>query len=699
MRFKTMTMMLMVLMLCFSSYALANEPTMVAAADDATELALLLEIIEEETEIATKTKLNADYVPGIVTVLKGSDLEALGARTVWEALDYVPGVETSINNRGRPSVIIRGIGYELFGGHYKLLVNSSPVNLTGTGSNDPILMIPIEQVERIEVIRGPGTAVYGEFAYSGVVNIVLKKDGGSMHASGGSFGTYGAGVYKSLYDAKKDLRLTVNLAGWLSDGAENDSGPDSVVGFFGQPGISFSPGKTNEDEEVKSINIALDHKKSHIDFYAIERDHGQYFGIGALQPSSSRNTMEEEYWALNLSQGLGLTPELEVAVNLHMSEGTELVDEHMIQPPGFVYPLPPLPGPPPPPVIATDGHWRRSYVKERRLEGALEFRWSGWKNHEWLIRPSIASIEVLDSWGEENVFLSPPPPTPLPAMTRLPEVGDGLADKGTDRTIRSLMVQDQFSVTDSFFLTGTARYDDFDDVGGAFNGRLAAVWRVGEPHIIKLQYASAYRPPNFLELDMNGELEPQTMDTYEIGYIYRMAGFVGRATAFYSELDDMIVQTGLGPRSRTTNNGKGHLAGAELELERQLFSDWKVVGNLSYVDAYDDVNDDEIGGGASWLGNLVVKGEVINDLLLALRYRHVGERGREHLDDRGALEGYDTVDLTLSRYNLLVKGLTVRAGAKNIFNEGVKAPSYPDTYEKDLPRTGRSWWLLVSKAI
>ena len=48
----------------------------------------------------------ADYVPGIVTVLHGSDMEAMGARTVWESLNLVPGVEARINAAGRPIVSV-----------------------------------------------------------------------------------------------------------------------------------------------------------------------------------------------------------------------------------------------------------------------------------------------------------------------------------------------------------------------------------------------------------------------------------------------------------------------------------------------------------------------------------------------------------------------------------------------------------------
>src|SRR5258706_7182403 len=56
--------------------------------DEAKELEALL---NEQTELATKTRMNHDYVPGMVTVLQGDELEGLGVRNVWEALSLVPG--------------------------------------------------------------------------------------------------------------------------------------------------------------------------------------------------------------------------------------------------------------------------------------------------------------------------------------------------------------------------------------------------------------------------------------------------------------------------------------------------------------------------------------------------------------------------------------------------------------------------------
>ncbi|WP_455218381.1 TonB-dependent receptor plug domain-containing protein, partial [Kaarinaea lacus] len=124
----------------------------------------LLQALEQETEIATKTKMNVDFVPGIVTVFYGDDLLARGIRDVKETLALIPGVELSISTVGVAQVFVRGIGTAFSSGKLKVLLNGVPFNATLNVSTTA-LSLPTEQIDRIEVIRGPGSAIYGEFAY------------------------------------------------------------------------------------------------------------------------------------------------------------------------------------------------------------------------------------------------------------------------------------------------------------------------------------------------------------------------------------------------------------------------------------------------------------------------------------------------------------------------------------------------------
>jgi outer membrane receptor for ferrienterochelin and colicins len=154
------------------------------AGDD--EFAELLDVLAEETEVATRTKMNSDYVPGIVTVLDARTLEALGARTVWDALSHVPGVEAWRDPAGTPTITVRGIPFPFNSGSVQVLFDSVPIAAEAAGLNGAALLLPLAQVERIEFVRGPGSVVYGDYAFQGLLNVVTRTDAGAVEVADGS---------------------------------------------------------------------------------------------------------------------------------------------------------------------------------------------------------------------------------------------------------------------------------------------------------------------------------------------------------------------------------------------------------------------------------------------------------------------------------------------------------------------------------
>src|SRR5262249_39378480 len=99
------------LLLASPARAQAPVPTVADKADEEQELQELMNVLQQESEVATKTRMNSDYVPGILTVLAGDELEALGFRFVWDSLAMVPGIQPVRGAVGSPSTIVRGIQF------------------------------------------------------------------------------------------------------------------------------------------------------------------------------------------------------------------------------------------------------------------------------------------------------------------------------------------------------------------------------------------------------------------------------------------------------------------------------------------------------------------------------------------------------------------------------------------------------------
>jgi hypothetical protein len=103
-------------------------------------------------------------------------------------------------------------------------------------------------------------------------------------------------------------------------------------------------------------------------------------------------------------------------------------------------------------------------------------------------------------------------------------------DEDLERLRQSITLQDEFKAGSAIDITAGLRFDHYDDVGSDLSPRIAAVWRLTEHHIMKAQYARAFRPSTFSELYAknspvvigNENLQSETIDTYERGYIYRL---------------------------------------------------------------------------------------------------------------------------------------------------------------------------------
>lgn len=188
--------------------------TAIASSNEQDEL---LDLLAEETKLATRAKQNADYVPGIVNVLHGDEARLLGARTALEALTMVPGIDVNRDQYGSPALRVRGVDFFFNNGNIKVLVDGLPISREAAGQNGAVLLMPIEQIERIELIRGPGTGVHGDFAYMGLVNLITRHDRTSVSAS------FGRGARRNLFASfttgghSAGWRLSGNVSDWRSD--------------------------------------------------------------------------------------------------------------------------------------------------------------------------------------------------------------------------------------------------------------------------------------------------------------------------------------------------------------------------------------------------------------------------------------------------------------------------------------------------
>lgn len=603
-----------ILLLFAAVAAPAQQAPPPAGTGDQKELSDLLNIIEQETDVATKTRVNSDYVPGIVTVLEGSQLEALGVQNAWEALGLVPGMQPVSDPSGSPNLIVRGIDFPFNNGNVQILVNGVPLMRADAGINSASLMIPVEQIERLEVIRGPGSVIYGDFAFMGLVNIVTRKTGQRAYVRGDNRARSGGG-YGSWQSAQSSVSANVSRM-------ESDNAPVSV----------------SRAHDARTFGIV---NYTNRGFSLSAETANRIF-----RPSAGTISHDEKSWTADAKYDREIVPKVRWTTDLSyldsdFSGGVSSLTGHLTK-------------------VGT------TLLIDR------------WKRQSWLAGADY-SVSTIDTASHL-----------VPAVPGGPPVVQSAVASDVERRITGVTLQDRIDLRDDVSVTIGARRDRYSDLASRTTPRLSVVWRATEKHIVKAQYAEGFRPPTFFELYQPPPrgLVPrypfETNATMELNYIFHTAATVARATLFRSTIRDMIRPGGV------VTPGFARATGGELELSRELTRRLKIDANASSVSA----RDPRAAGGVNllaphWLANLAVNYEPLRDTFLGARWNHVGQRD--------AADGYDLLDLSVSRQNFLASGLSLRAGVKDAFND---RPTFiltrPTGAIEYSVFPGRSVWLQVS---
>lgn len=201
--------------------------------------------MEVEVEVASKNAEKIWDAPGVVSVINEAEITQFGANNLIDLLNRVTSVYM-LNSYFSPNnfASFRGDSQTNYDNHVLLLLNGRPMRESMNGSfNAPIYQaFPIASLNRIEVIRGPGSALYGAGAYSGVINLVTgpKHEGVQLQANAGSFSGKGAQI---TYNGKaKNLDFLVAGSymkedGWNFEAVDENGTAQSID--FGEENYSF----------------------------------------------------------------------------------------------------------------------------------------------------------------------------------------------------------------------------------------------------------------------------------------------------------------------------------------------------------------------------------------------------------------------------------------------------------------------------
>ncbi len=668
---------------------------------------------EEFVSIATGISQPLSKAPAVASVITAKDIKQIGATDVDEILETIPGLHVARRALGyTPIYVFRGI-YTGSNPQVLMLINGIPLTNLYLGDRNQVWGgMPVESIARVEVIRGPGSAVYGADAFAGVINIVTKNSteisGLEMGVRYGSFNT--KNVWLNYGRSNEDLSIAASLELQDTDGHQEkiDADAQTFLDDVSNTAASLAPGKVNLQREHLDARLELGY--GHFTFRTgaqIRRDGGVGVGIAEALDNSGRVSSERyngdlTYENPDFSQNLGIK-----ATVSYLQTSQEVDDDLILFPSGsrgpFFVPnnFPPIPIFPPFP----NGIIGNPEVYERHTRANLLGTYNGFDSHEVLVGTGYYYGEVYKTEEEKNFGIDPSTGFPIFPGSPLIDVSDTplVFLPEDNRENRYLFVQDVWHLAADWELTAGLRYDHYSDFGDTVNPRFALVWSTRHNLTSKFLYGEAFRAPSFAETRVqsnptvlgNPDLEPETLKSYELAFNYRPTFDVSiDLNVFHYEWEDIIQFTpDMNGSTRTAQNvGEQEADGLEIEISWDITEQFSILSNYSWQDA-EDKNTNSDGANAPEQ-QFYIRGfaELPNNFDISVQLNSVMDRNRAFGDTRSDIDDYTIVDMTV-RKKFFGDQLELSVLAKNIFDEDAREPSLNTipvpAIPNDLPLAGR----------
>lgn len=696
---------------------------------------------------ATKTQLEKKEVPQSVEVITEQKIKELGAYSVQDALRLANNIDVQDNGMTGNQVQMRGNSTM----HTLILVDGKRMAAENTQSSQnayELKRINISDVERIEIIRSNGSALYGSDAIGGVINIITKKSttpsiNVNMHTGTKDEAT------SFMYSSGKQGKLSLKIGGGIEKVRKLDSGVYKSYSKNTKTGAvtSTDASSTNMYGTRRFLNTGLS--------YAFDDNHSLDFDMNFMREqlkSFSWNSMATDYTETQMTTMLAFLRKNAIAggapaavvnsqafidkllakgytmeqLNASMPDPTTIkkypqISSHFYNNTRSDYSLG---------YNGKDGKHDynfRTYFSELRKDNtswyknlntnADKFVDFDQNNYKQLV------VEGKDSYKmDDNNTLTFGAEYKKDIMN-----GTHLKGRGTDQhdvTVNgksktssevssetaAVYLQNEWKIGDKLLLIPAVRIDHHDSFGTHTSPKLGATYKLSENARVKANWGKGYRAPTLYELYSqmekvgmapmpvnvigNPDLQPEESTNFDFGFEAEKGKVSGKVTYYQNKIKNMIDGGDYDPDklaqniiwSKYINRGEVEIKGLESEIGYNFDEHWSVRGVYNYLDAKDLENGDRLAYRARHNGliQLTYTDAKENPLTVNLYNRYYFNYHQSNTDGYQQDYSYSTTGLTVSKQ--FNKNYRVYAGVDNIFNKSFLYDTY-HTYSID----GRTW--------
>jgi iron complex outermembrane receptor protein len=628
--------------------------------------------------LATQTNQNIDYQPFILSILHGDNLSTLGIKTLGEALILVPGVDMATNTMNNRTLIFRGSNPTAYG-QSTLVIDGFVVNDDLFSNYNSYLDLPIELIDRIEVVRGSGSFIEGVNGYAGTINVIthaqsdpLSTENGALFAWSGSDSAMGLGGW-SRYKGE-DWRLSLDVFTQRHD----QQTPISVKDAIGRSGEA--------QLGMEQSGFGITYKNGGFDLHGRYSDYQSSGAFGNLNILPNPDgKFQQPSWYLQGKYTIPLVQDMTLSLKASIMENSWKSDSRPF-PPHFVYNGIPL----------NDGYWASLMIKSRRISGGASLYYDGVESNRLTAGIESTWCEAIDSYS----------------ITTNKVTGVGMVDysntprafidaKSAKRQTTNLYLSDRITINDATAVALTMGIIDTSDIKSHPYGRAAVVYQPNRNDIFKIMVSSGERYPSFQEMYLtpspygtgNPNLTYEEVHSIETQYLRKInMNLTAGLNLFYIASSEQIVRDPIGIFQ---NYGKSIIKGIEAELHGKMTLNDTFLLSYSYIHGeVENINgiQNDLPNTASHLIKAAYSYDFSNGWSLGGIWNYVGSKKRHH-DIRGDLTSYNTIDMALGWDMNAHKGWYAQGVVKNLANTIVRYPSPASTYVDDYPIADRSFWI------
>lgn len=698
---------------------------------------------------ASKKPERVTEAPSIISVITAEDIQRMGARSIVDVLRTIPGIEIVKDAWGISQIAVRGLRTDTSSG-VKVLVDGHALNdpLTG-GATELYDDLTLKNVQRIEIIRGPASSIYGANAFVSVVNIITKDvqdiHGIELSLGAGSFDTFNP----SLLIGKTFNGFEVSLYAdyYTTDGAKlsvetdwaslyDDSSPEVI------PPISLAPGTFQEEREKLEVAYKLKYWNFTLHGRFLDKRWGPFLTDWYVLNTDSFEEVRHGYTALEYQRFF--TQRIEVIGKIYADYFDGKRFENVA--PGIMDLCPPTYDEF---YVYPNGLKWEYKLKSWRLGGECQVNYRLLKNNDLTVGIAY-EYEAIDDFrlftNEQNCELGRPPDKLYDLSELFPDV-----KTSSYQYSASIFAQDKWKVRRNIDLTFGARMDYFSNFGGVLTPKIGLTYQPEPSLNFKALVGTAFRVPSFLESFVvqdeksepaQNELVVEGVSIAEIGVGYKpfdwlVAEMNYHYTTFYrlaetTALDenDEEAFTLAGSDRIYQNIGGIDVQGVEIELRGESATEIdvgflpRVIGssfriNYTYQESEDTETHETEPNMARHKGNIGVglnlsaqssKHTMPNMLGLFRSFSDefslymnlflCDKRERSQDDAREAVPGFALLDATFTAHDIFREGLGLSFSVKNLLNTKYHDPTPEFTLEypylnvlDDYPNPGRTFFL------